>query len=173
MEMYLERDPSTQNATIGNLFIAGARECYTLEDVVREVEGVPVEQWKIPKRTAIPFGRFRVVLSRSERFSRHASEKASAAAGHAVKVDVVLPEIQNVPGFTGVRMHGGNGPDDTDGCTCVGHLKVGPERIADCAPALQAVIHKIDTAIKGGDEVWLNVVKAGAAQGLTEAQSAG
>jgi hypothetical protein len=44
--------------------------CDTLEDLVREVPGVPVEQWKIPGETAIPAGEYEILLTRSERAAR-------------------------------------------------------------------------------------------------------
>ncbi len=48
--------------------------------------------------TAIPTGKYEIVLSMSNRFKK------------------LLPELLNVPNFTGVRMHGGNTSDDTEGC---------------------------------------------------------
>ncbi|WP_223688366.1 DUF5675 family protein, partial [Streptococcus pneumoniae] len=50
----------------------------------------------------MPSGRYRVTLDTSPRFG---------------------PEtltINDVPGFTGVRIHGGNDADDTEGCIIVG-----------------------------------------------------
>jgi hypothetical protein len=52
-------------------------------------------------QTAIPSGRYRLILSRSNKFKR------------------IMPEILNIPGFTGVRMHGGNTAKDTEGCIIV------------------------------------------------------
>jgi hypothetical protein len=79
--------------------------CWTLEDPVREIPGRPVSSWKIPKETAIPFGAYRVSLTMSNRFK------------------VVLPLLCDVPGFTGVRLHGGNTDEDTEGCPLVAHRR--------------------------------------------------
>ena len=81
--------------TIGHLYIDGAYFCDTLEDTVRN--GV-----KIPGKTAIPAGAYKVKKTMSPRFK------------------TVLPEILNVPGFTGVRIHSGNTAKDTDGCLLLG-----------------------------------------------------
>ena len=94
MKLFLQRKLSNTNNTLGELFIDGIHQCFTLEDVVREV--------KIPKVTAIPQGTYKVILNVSNRFKR------------------VLPLLIDVPNFSGVRIHNGNREGDTDGCILVG-----------------------------------------------------
>jgi hypothetical protein len=95
MEMTLRRQPSTLHSTIGDLsYGEGKFFGYTLEDVVREV--------KIPKQTAIPPGRYKVIIDKSTRFKR------------------LMPHILDVPEFEGVRIHAGNTDVDTEGCVLVG-----------------------------------------------------
>src|SRR3954470_16353900 len=101
-ELTVIRQASMNGFTPGELLWDGTHECFTCEDVVREIPGVPVAQWKIPNETAIPAGRYRVVINFSPRFQKQ------------------MPEVLNVPGYTGVRMHIGNKPADTDGCLLVG-----------------------------------------------------
>ena len=86
-----------------------AARLYTLEDrVILANAGTagPLEPWecfvKIPGQTAIPAGRYRVILSFSKRFGR------------------MMPEILGVPDFASVRFHGGNTEADTAGCPLVG-----------------------------------------------------
>lgn len=105
MNLLVLREPTVEGTTFGSLYIDGHRFCDTLEDAVREIPGVPVEQWKIRGETAIPAGTYRVVLSLSNRFKR------------------ILPEVLGVPGFTGIRIHAGNAVDDTDGCLLVGSAR--------------------------------------------------
>jgi hypothetical protein len=57
---------------------------------------------KVYKETCIPYGKYKVVLSMSKRFGK------------------VMPELLNVKGFTGIRMHSGNTIYDTEGCILVG-----------------------------------------------------
>lgn len=92
MRLVLLRNVFTDKSTIGDLLIDGNFFCYTLEDVVR------LPNQKIYGKTAISTGKYEVVLSMSNRFKK------------------LLPELLNVPNFTGVRMHGGNTSDDTEGC---------------------------------------------------------
>jgi len=108
MRLRLLREPSKDGATLGALYVDGVFFCWTLEDVVRPS--------KIPGETAIPFGTYDVVLSLSARFK------------------TVLPEVLQVPGFVGIRIHAGNTSKDTEGCILVGmdrgHAEVMRSRIA-------------------------------------------
>lgn len=96
MKLLLQRLEFQPTRTFGALSIDGTFQCWTLEDVVRE-PGV-----KVFGQTAIPFGEYRVALTRSERFQR------------------VLPLLLAVPNFYGVRIHAGNTEADTEGCILVG-----------------------------------------------------
>jgi hypothetical protein len=97
--MVLTREASQDGATLGSLAIDGHHVCHTLEDEVRP-PGV-----KVPGRTAIPAGRYRVVVTSSPRFKRR------------------LPLLREVPGFDGVRIHRGNTARDTEGCILVGYAR--------------------------------------------------
>jgi hypothetical protein len=68
MNLILQRRELSNYSTIGSLSIDGKYECVTLEDKVREIPGVPVSQWKVYGKTAIPVGRYKVILSMSGRF---------------------------------------------------------------------------------------------------------
>lgn len=102
MHLRLIREPSMNATTLGVLFVDGRFFSFSLEDEVRERAGEPVESWKVPGKTAIPAGRYAVKVSWSPRFQRP------------------LPEILDVPGFTGIRIHIGNRASDTSGCILVG-----------------------------------------------------
>jgi hypothetical protein len=97
MKLLLKRITKTNNSTIGELYINGVFQCYTLEDKEREV--------KIKNETAIPKGTYKVIINRSNRF----------------KID--LPLLLNVPNFEGVRIHSGNSNHDTEGCILVGQTR--------------------------------------------------
>lgn len=105
MTLRLIREPSKYGATLGVLFVDGAFECFTCEDVMREQPGQPVAKWKVPGETAIPSGRYRVAISMSPRFKRR------------------LPEVLDVPGFDGIRIHAGNRSNETEGCILPGRTR--------------------------------------------------
>jgi len=141
--MWLEviREPSSQVCTLGSLSVDGQFECYTLEDVVREVPGEPVEQWKVPGQTAIPAGVYSVVVNHSARFNR------------------LLPQLLDVPGFKGVRLHSGNVAADTEGCILVGKRKAESE-VLDSRIAFQALFPKIQAALGRGDPVRMRIMNS-------------
>lgn len=139
MKLTIERLSSLHTCTPGSLFIDGEFECFTLEDVVREAPGVPVEQWKIKGETAIPAGLYPVGITFSNRFQRR------------------LPILGNVPGFDGVRIHSGNTSADTEGCILVGQEQ-GDESILKSRLALEALQEKITAAIERGEYVDIEIV---------------
>lgn len=103
MQLTLQRQFAIGDATIGTLCIDGEFQCFTLEDVIREK--------KIAKTTAIPAGTYQVVLCESPRFSDSYEEKGLGR---------IVPLIDGVPGYSGVRIHVGNRASHTDGCVLVG-----------------------------------------------------
>ena len=139
MKIELNRESrANPTCTIGELLINGARQCSTLEDPVRELEGQPVGNWKIPHKTAIPRGTYRVIITMSNRFKK------------------MLPELLNVPGFAGVRIHSGNTAEDTEGCILVGDTKL-INKIGLSRPAFSALMTKIQEAIDRKEEVTIMV----------------
>lgn len=94
MELKLTRKTLTDKSTIGELWIGDKFVCYTLEDRIREV--------KVMHETAIPAGRYEVILSFSNRFKK------------------IMPLLLNVPGFEGIRIHSGNTSADSSGCILLG-----------------------------------------------------
>jgi hypothetical protein len=96
MELILNRILLGNESTIGELSIDSKYFSDTLEDRVRP------KGEKVYGETAIPEGTYTVVLSYSPKFKK------------------VLPEILNVPNFTGIRIHSGNTSADSSGCILVG-----------------------------------------------------
>lgn len=130
MNLVLKRQPSNDVCTHGDLYVGDDFECVTLEDLVREV--------KISGQTAIPPSRYRVVLTFSNRFQR------------------ILPLLQDVPNYTGVRIHSGNTAADTEGCILVGQER-GPTTVMRSRAALNILQFKIEQAIVAGEEAWIDI----------------
>jgi len=134
MQLRLTRKWRQGEATIGELDVDGAFACFTLEDQVRDGE-------KIPGRTAIPAGEYRVVITRSQRFQRH------------------LPLLLDVPNFEGVRIHAGNTAADTEGCILVGRTIQGAG-IGESRLAIEALIPQIRTVLGVGGSCWIEIKDA-------------
>lgn len=106
MKLVLIRHARRADYTIGRLEDEnGKKICDTLEPTWRNYKG---GELKIPKKSAIPEGSYRVVVTKSRRFQKY------------------LPLFVGVPGFEGVRIHAGNTSRDTEGCILVGqNIQVG------------------------------------------------
>ena len=98
MKLLLTRLRFTEQSTIGTLDVDGAFVCHTLEDRVRRDDPITVadEGQKVPGATAIPAGRYRVVLT--------VSDRAVRGSLWSPRSDHKLPLLLDVPGFEGIRM---------------------------------------------------------------------
>jgi hypothetical protein len=141
----LQRKPTVKATTLGRLFIGGVFECDILEDAIRETVfgGVAVEAWKIKGNTAIPAGRYRVILVNSPKFGPDTLS------------------IEGVPGFSEIRIHSGNDDADTDGCLLTGSAVPDPQGdggdVINSRVALAALKAKLVPKIKAGEECWIQI----------------
>lgn len=143
ISLLLQRLPSDAHRTHGDLYIDGAHECVTLEDVVRTDPNpdTPQNEGKVYGETAIPAGRYRVTMENSPRFGPGTLT------------------INDVPGFDGVRIHGGNTEGDTHGCPLVGQIRAEASILRSKA-ALDALKSKVAAALMGDGEVWIEIKDA-------------
>ena len=136
MELKLTRTIKLPERTIGDFSINGKPYCNTVEDVerltwtgsglARKLVGT-----KVFGKTAIPTGRYQVVMAYSSRFK------------------MKLPLLLGVPQFEGILIHGGNTELDTEGCLCVGK-KTADNKVygAKSLGILKKLVDIIDTASK-------------------------
>lgn len=124
----LKRVAKKETYTIGKLHTPKGYLCDTLEDRVRKGK-------KVKGTTAIPEGIYRVILTMSPRFKR------------------LLPLLVDVPGFDGVRIHGGNDEHDTEGCVLPGENKV-VGKVLNSKYYEKLIIQKIK---KAGGEILLTI----------------
>lgn len=138
MEILLKRRWFNDKATIGEMFLDGDvfRQCYTLEDYVRK------DGEKVPGKTAIPEGRYEVVLNYSNRFKR------------------IMPRLMNVPNFEGILIHSGNTDADTEGCILTGRVIVNNMCIGESRLAFSELFSKMESAAKHG-KIWIEIKNTG------------
>lgn len=150
MELTLKRETFTDKSTIGSLLIDGKREYYMLEDtdrgLHRDMSLADIKAKKVHGKTCIPYGRYRIVVTKSDRFS--------AMRGH----DVYLPLLVGVPGFEGIRIHTGNKPEDTEGCL-LPCSNISADLGTGSTLAFKSLNEKINQALKRGEEVVINIIK--------------
>ena len=151
MELILERIAKRKTYTIGRLYIqrrvddeylAGTENqyfCDTLEPTWRDYEH---GAYKVKGRSAIPEGRYAVVISWSP------------------KMQQWLPILLGGPEFNrkwqGIRIHAGNTAEDTEGCILVGKNKL-VGQVVDSRIWLHRLKQKIVEAKDQGEAVWLTV----------------
>lgn len=133
MELKLVRKWLTKNSTIGELSVDGKFECFVIED------HYPTPYKKTPGVTAIPVGRYEVIVNWSPRF----------------KVD--MPLLLDVPQYSGVRIHPGNTAAHTEGCLLPGRKKE-VDKVLESKLAYDALFTKIKDALKKGEKVWIEIV---------------
>lgn len=140
MTLRLIREPSINGATLGVLFKDGHFFGFCVEDAIREVDGQPVETWKVAGSTAIPRGTYRIDVTHSPRFGKR------------------LPILLGVPGFDGIRLHVANTAGDVEGCIGVGLGRDDKRHmIVRSAVGVQLLQDYIETAIAQGDRVWIDI----------------
>lgn len=127
---------------IGRLYINGEYFCDTLEDTDRglrdEMTEEEIKAKKVYGETAIPTGVYNVILNYSPKFKK------------------VMPLLQNVKGFSGVRIHSGNTDKDSLGCILVGKNKV-VGKVVDSRATYDALFKRLQQ--RGKDKIVLQIVR--------------
>ena len=109
--------------------------CDTLEPTWRDYKN---GAYKVKGRSAIPEGRYAVVISYSPKFKQW------------------LPILLGVPKFEGIRIHAGNTTADTEGCILVGkNREVG--KVLESRIWLHRLKQKIVEAKGRGEAVWITI----------------
>ncbi len=151
MELILERIAKRKTYTIGKLYIrrqvmdeylpgtADDYFCDTLEPTWRDYEH---GAYKVKGRSAIPEGRYAIVISWSPKFKQW--------------LPILLggPEFNNQ--WQGIRIHAGNTAADTEGCILVGkNREVG--KVLDSRIWVHRLKQKIVEAKGRGEAVWITI----------------
>ena len=130
MKLTLKRAEPSANSMLGELFVDGVFECYTLEDIKRKE--------KVFGDTAIPSGTYVVIINLSNRFKK------------------LMPLLLSVPNFEGIRIHKGNTAIDTHGCILVG-AKKGIDSIGNSALAYARLFKKMQFALASKETISITI----------------
>ena len=142
MRLTLKRIANRKDYCIGKLYINGKYFCDTLEDVDRGLDDSMTEdeikQSKIKEQTAIPVGIYTVLLTYSPKYKR------------------IMPLINNVKGYSGIRIHSGNSSKDTEGCLLVGKNTV-VGRLTDSRNTYNALFKRLQQ--KGSNKITIEIYR--------------
>ena len=137
MNLQLIRDVFDEKFTLGRLSYNGVFFGFTCEDKDRRLEeGINA---KVYRDTAIPRGKYKLILSYSHHFQR------------------ITPQLFDVPGFEGVRIHGGNTAADTEGCPLLGRVRT-DNGVANCAERNSTLVAMIQVDEDAAIDSWLEVI---------------
>lgn len=140
MELVLHRKILNDNSTEGNLYVDGKWFCNTIEDKVRAVPGGWTPSVKVYGKTAIPYGRYQVMVTWSNRFKRQ------------------LTAILNVPDFEGIRIHNGTSELSSSGCVIVSYKDDDKnKRLINDKAAMNDLCKLVSKAQKTG-KVYIDIV---------------
>lgn len=144
MEIKLVRKYRNSNYCIDKLYINGSYFSDALEDTDRGLTNeMPLEEikrLKVKGNTCIPYGIYNITITYSSKFKRN------------------LPLVNNVKGFSGIRIHSGNTPTDTSGCILPGFNKV-KGKVINSKDTTEKLINLINTALSKGEKVTLIITK--------------
>ena len=143
MEITIKRKFKGNNYTIGSLYIDGKYFCDTLEDIDRGLTDSMSDSYiatiKVINQTAIPIGTYKVTITYSNRFKK------------------LLPLINNVKGFSGIRIHSGNTKEDTSGCILVGfNTEVG--KVVNSKVTYDKLFNLLQDNLNKGEQVKIKIM---------------
>lgn len=131
VKLLLDRDPPDKTCTIGHLWVDGEPFCDTLEPL-----------------KPIPAGTYLITLT--------VSGKAMRGELWTPRLDYKLPELEDVPGHTEIRLHAGNDANDTEDCILVGTW-TGGEDINGSRVVLASLIDMIAAALGNEQPVSIQI----------------
>lgn len=142
MLITIKRPPITEaTGVISTLSINGIFFCHCIEDRDRGIYQTDdisyINSIKVKHETAIPYGTYQLVMSFSNRFQKF------------------LPELLDVKGFSGIRIHPGNTEADSSGCILPG-IKEG-DRVVNSRITMANLMKKIDAVLKK-EKIFVEVI---------------
>lgn len=133
----------THVVTISMLEIDGVFFGFILEDGFRET--------KVPGETRIPGGRYKILPRTEGKFYTNYRRRFNHR---------FVPHLQDVPGFTFILMHIGNGPDDSRGCLLVGRQWTyagNSHSVGNSTETYQKLYQTLEAAFNRNEEVWIEI----------------
>ena len=153
MEIKVERKWKKDTYTIGNLSINGKYFCNTVEDKDRGLKQTDslqiIKEKKVYSETAIPVGRYEVVIN-------IVSAKYKAVKWYNSLCGGKMPRLLNVPGFEGILIHPGTTALDSAGCLIVGKnsIKGGVTQSRDY---FKKLYKQMEAANKKGEKIYITI----------------
>lgn len=142
MEIKVIRKFKREEYTIGEMLVNGQHFCDTLEDKDRGLRSdmtlSQIKKIKVYAQTAIPYGTYKVSVYFWPKHRKN------------------FPLLHDVPGFTGILIHGGANAGHSAGCILIGENKI-KGGLVNCEKYVRMLTTMCDEAIKRGDVVKVTI----------------
>ena len=144
MELKLIRKYRKTDYTIGILYINNKYFCEILEDTDRGLKNSmsleEIKKIKIKDQTCIPYGKYQILMTYSPKYKK------------------IMPLVNNVKGFEGIRIHSGNTNKDTSGCLLPGFNKI-KGQVINSRETFNKLYSLIQTATNNKENVTIEITK--------------
>jgi len=159
MKLEVIRTQLGSDATNGELWIDGVRECFTLEDEVRDGP-------KVYGETAVPAGEYEITLRTVGGFHTRTKKHYDNKKGFGPGWHQGMLWVRNIPGFEFILIHPGNDQFDTLGCLLVGKTQQDLDKnkdgfIGQSRTAYEALYPKVKDALLDGQKVTIKYTNLG------------
>ena len=144
MELKLIRKYRKTDYTIGILYVNNKYFCEILEDTDRGLKDSmsleEIKKIKIKDQTCIPYGKYQILMTYSPKYKK------------------IMPLVNNVKGFEGIRIHSGNTNKDTSGCLLPGFNKI-KGQVINSRETFNKLYSLIQTAINNKENVTIEITE--------------
>lgn len=152
MKLTIDRKYKKENYTIGKLYINGEYFSDVIEDtdrdLTKDMSEDEIYEKKIYGKTAIPKGIYEIKMTYSPKF--HNRQWAKMTSGK-------VPQIMNVPCWSGVRIHPANEASELLGCIAPGKNTKKGMVTSSTHYYTVLVIDHIFPAIENGENVQIEI----------------
>lgn len=152
IDLLLDRTYKKAGYTIGNLYANAVWFCATLEDedrgLLQTMATKEILALKQPGATAIPRGRYRVMLSVSPKYKDRSWARPYGG---------LVPLLMEVPGYSGIRIHPGNTAAHTSGCILPGLNTVKGQVTQSVHYWTRLMDEVLMPAHRRGEEIWITI----------------
>jgi hypothetical protein len=154
MELKLDRKWKKEDYTVGRLFIDDEFFCNTMEDADRgldqDMQDFMIRSKKIPNRTAVPTGRYKVLMNT-------VSSKFSQKPFYMQVCKGKLPRLDNVKGYEGILIHCGTTHQHSAGCILVGKNTI-KGKLTDSQETFKNLYAQMKAAHDAGQEIFITIM---------------
>lgn len=154
MELKLDRKWKKEDYTVGRLYIDDEFFCNTMEDTDRgldqDMQDFMIRSKKIPSRTAVPTGRYKVLMDT-------VSPKFSQKPFYMQLCKGKVPRLKDVKGFEGILIHCGNTHQHSGGCILVGKNTI-KGKLTDSQETFKNLYAQMKAAYDAGQEIFITIM---------------